>query len=68
MFSFKLVALIQCYVYGESLAALTNYPIALEKIGWWILYSLVGIIIPCLVYMLFVIGKNKMKVLERDGK
>ena len=46
--SFKLVSLIIIYIYDLSLSRLSDFPVIIEYANfyWWILYSIIGIILP----------------------
>lgn len=46
--SFKIVTFIQILYYHDAIENLVAYPIYRATGGWWIAYSIVGILIPCL--------------------
>lgn len=56
--SFKIVTLLQIYIYQDDIDMLTSYPVYRYYSGWWIAYSLAGILIPCLIASA---GKNLLK-------
>lgn len=62
---FKLISLIQIYIYGYELYCLAAFPVLNSKGMWWLLYTIVGLIIPLIFEMVFdklfsfITGKNK---------
>ena len=50
--AFKAVTLLQIIVYRDSIEMLSEYPVYFVNGGWWIAYSMVGICIPVLLYLL----------------
>jgi fucose 4-O-acetylase-like acetyltransferase len=47
--SFKIVAIIQIYIYRYPLYYLAKFPVISGNNGWWILYSIVGVIVPIFI-------------------
>lgn len=56
--SFKAVTFLQIILFGDSIEMLTSYPVYVSLNGWWIVYSAVGIGVPCMVIYLW--GKVKV--------
>ena len=55
--SFKLIGLLQIYLYSYPIEMLAKFPVLNGGMGWWIIYSVVGVFIPitikCMVVRLF---------------
>lgn len=51
--AFKAITLLQIIVYQDSIEMLSEYPVYLVNGGWWIAYSVVGVCIPILLYLLY---------------
>lgn len=47
--SFKIISYIQLRIYNLPSYMLARFPILYSENGWWILYSLVGIVIPIII-------------------
>jgi len=48
--AFKIINIIQIYVYNYDISRLAEFPIISGKNGWWIAYSFIGISIPLIIY------------------
>lgn len=48
--SFKIVTLIQVILYKKPGYMLGSFPVLYKENGWWVIYSIVGICVPLLVY------------------
>lgn len=59
--SFKIVTLIQIILYKKPGYMLGSFPVLYKDYGWWIIYSVVGVCVPLLVYVVTrkIIGKNE---------
>lgn len=56
--AFKIVNLIEINVYNYPVYKLAESPVLIIKYGWWILYSVVGVVVPiCIKYMTCKIAK-----------
>ena len=66
MLGFKITAYLQCRIYHKSYSMISNYPIAFNVRGWWIIYTFFGITIPLTYIFLFrqISGKIKRKVIN----
>lgn len=63
MFAFKLVILVQSIVYKQSGDILSMYPTYDSSLGWWMVYTFVGVVVPLLYVFLY----KKVRILLFDG-
>lgn len=47
--AFKVVILLQCYVYEQSLSKLSSFPCLFTSNYWWVAYAFVGVSLPIIV-------------------
>lgn len=50
-FSFKIVTYVQTIIFKEPKYMLASFPVLYKDGGWWIVYSIVGVCVPLLVYV-----------------
>ncbi len=55
--SFKLVTLFQIIIYHEEMTKLSSFPCLYTDNCWWIAYTVVGVLIPLLLYMAYYVVK-----------
>lgn len=67
--SFKIVTYIQVSVYKEPAYMLASFPVLYTDNGWWIIYSIVGVCVPLILYAgsKKIVSKIRGKV-KRDEK
>lgn len=51
-FSFKIVTYIQTIVYKEPAYMLASFTVLYADNGWWIIYSIVGVCVPLILYVI----------------
>lgn len=49
--SFKIVTYIQTIIYKEPAYMLAAFPVLYKDNGWWIIYSIVGVCVPLILYV-----------------
>ncbi|MCD8328848.1 MAG: hypothetical protein LUC25_07135 [Ruminococcus sp.] len=62
--AFKLVTVLQILIYKEPIEALETHGYLYSNGGWWICYTIVGIVVPLLIYLLY----SKVKTLLKTEK
>lgn len=60
--AFKVVILLQCYVYEQSFSKLSSFPCLFTSNYWWVAYTFVGVLLPIIVSKGVHIFINKFKV------
>lgn len=61
--SFKLVTLIQLAIYNEPIDYLAAFPYLHSESGWWLVYTVAGVMIPLVVYY----GYLKLAIVIKKG-
>lgn len=59
MLSFKVVNLLQVIIYKKSYDLISSWPILYSNRGWWILYTIIGVLIPLVISYLWYFIKRK---------
>lgn len=62
LISFKAISLLQVVIYGYDTYNIAAFPILNGSGAWWILYSIVGVLLPILIKYLCDVTKNKIRV------
>lgn len=52
LLAFKLVNLLQVIIYNQSYNMIARYPTFMWKNGWWVLYSIIGVVIPIIIKLI----------------
>lgn len=63
--AFKIITYIQVIVYSKPDYMLASFPILQNNNGWWIIYSIVGILIPLSIAYLWEKLKTKINILNK---
>ena len=50
--AFKFINVLQVYIYNLPVYRIASYPTLITDKGWWIIYTIVGVLIPLLVKQL----------------
>jgi len=59
--AFKIISLLQIMIYKYPRYMLAKFPVLDGNNGWWFLYSVIGITVPCLLTYIFSKGKLLVK-------
>ncbi|MCI7442941.1 MAG: acyltransferase family protein [Clostridium sp.] len=60
MLCFKIINLLQVILYKKSYDLISSWPILYSNGGWWILYTIIGVLIPLIInYLLYKISNTK---------
>lgn len=51
--AFKVVTIIQLLIYKEPIYRIASFPVFISSDGWWILYTIVGVIVPVSIACLY---------------
>lgn len=51
--AFKLVSLVEVILYDKPMILIASYPVCYSNHGWWIIYTIVGLGLPCLLEMIY---------------
>lgn len=60
--AFKLVNLIQVMIYEKPLFLIASYPVCYSNHGWWIAYTFTGVLIPCILEIIYNKAKERIKL------
>lgn len=58
--AFKVITLIECYVYNQPLYRVASFPVMESGRGWWVAYSIAGLVIPAIIGTIWNQIKNKI--------
>lgn len=69
--SFKAVTLIECLLLKQPMYRIASFPVMVSENGWWILYTLVGVMLPMVISYIYESLKHiavrlKEKIKERN--
>ena len=60
-FAFKVIILIQCFVFGQSLSKLSLFPCFFTSNYWWVAYVLAGVLLPIIASKCYHLLSDKLK-------
>lgn len=66
--SFKIVTLIQILLFSDSIDVLAEYPVYISGRGWWIVYSIVGVSVPIIVFSIYKLIVKGIKNVYKSKK
>ena len=57
---FKVLTALLVYIFNLPSSLLREWPVPLSLEGYWILYSIVGLVVPYMMYILYGLAKQKL--------
>ncbi len=64
--AFKVIEIVKCLIFEYDIQVVSKFPVSSGKNGWWILYTLAGVIIPFLIGVIYQKSIIKLRKEKKD--